>query len=143
MADAAFRACETIGLPECELNLAHVTLFLATCPKSNSSTLAITKAKQEINNSPIQAIPPSIQDRHGRNKKYREQDEGYLYSHNYPENISGQSYLEKPLKLYKPKNSGAESAILERMQKWMKLKDKELFDNNNLNQPNGLCVIFM
>ena len=124
MADAAFRACETIGLPECELNLAHVTLFLATCPKSNSSTLAITKAKQEINNSPIQAIPPSIQDRHGRNKKYREQDEGYLYSHNYPENISGQSYLEKPLKLYTPKNSGAESAILERIQKWMKLKEK-------------------
>ena len=68
MADAAFRACETIGLPECELNLAHVTLFLATCPKSNSSTLAISKAKHEINNSPIQAIPPSIQDRHGRNK---------------------------------------------------------------------------
>ena len=27
MADAAFRACETIGMPECELNLAHVTLF--------------------------------------------------------------------------------------------------------------------
>ena len=31
--------------------------------------------------------------------------------HNYPENISGQSYLEKPLKLYTLKNSGAESAI--------------------------------
>ena len=98
--------------------------FWQPVPKSNSSTLAITKAKQEINNSPIQAIPPSIQDRHGRNKKYREQDEGYLYSHNYPENISGQSYLEKPLKLYTPKNSGAESAILERIQKWMKLKEK-------------------
>ena len=27
MADATFRACETIGLPECELNLAHCVLF--------------------------------------------------------------------------------------------------------------------
>ena len=59
MADAAFRACETIGMPECELNLAHVTLFLATCPKSNSSTIAISKAKNELSNYPVQVIPES------------------------------------------------------------------------------------
>ena len=125
MADATFRACETIGLPECELNLAHATLFLATCPKSNSATLAISKAKQAIQDSPVQSVPSSIQDRHGRNKNHRDtKDASYLYSHDFPENISGQQYLEKPLDLYHPKNSGAESAITERLTKWKKLRSK-------------------
>ena len=125
MADATFRACETIGLPECELNLAHATLFLATCPKSNSATLAISKAKQAIQDSPVQSVPSSIQDRHGRNKNHRDtEDESYLYSHDFPENISGQQYLKKPLDLYHPKNSGAESAITERLTKWKKLRSK-------------------
>ena len=125
MADATFRACETIGLPECELNLAHATLFLATCPKSNSATLAISKAKQAIQDSPVQSVPSSIQDRHGRNKNHRDtKDASYLYSHDFPENISGQQYLKKPLDLYYPKNSGAESAITERLTKWKKLRSK-------------------
>ena len=124
MADAAFRACETIGLPECELNLAHVVLFLATCPKSNSATLAIGEAKRALREQPVQSIPPSIRDRHGRNRKDREEgEEGYLYSHEFPENISGQQYLEKPLDLYSPKSSGAESAIAERLEKWKSLRD--------------------
>jgi len=123
MADATFRACETIGLPECELNLAHATLFLATCPKSNSSTIAIGKAKQAVREAPVQSVPASIQDRHGRNKNHRDsKDESYLYSHDFPENISGQQYLEKPLNLYEPKISGAELAISERLQKWKILK---------------------
>ena len=124
MADAAFRACETIGLPECELNLAHVVLFLATCPKSNSATLAIGEAKRALREQPVQSVPSSIRDRHGRNRKDREEgEEGYLYSHEFPENISGQQYLEKPLNLYRPKSSGAESAIAERLEKWKSLRD--------------------
>jgi len=124
MADAAFRACETIGLPECELNLAHVVLFLATCPKSNSATLAIGEAKRSLREQPVQSVPSSIRDRHGRNRKDREEgEEGYLYSHEFAENISGQQYLENPLNLYRPKLSGAESAIAERLAKWKSLRD--------------------
>jgi putative ATPase len=123
MADATFRACETIGLPECELNLAHCVLFLATCPKSNSATLALAAAKQAIRDQPVQSIPSNIQDRHGRNQKFREEEEeGYLYSHNFPENISGQSYLEKGLSLYSPKSAGTEKLVAERLDKWKSLK---------------------
>lgn len=127
IADATFRACETIGLPECEFNLAHATLFLATCPKSNSATMAMAKAKQAIKDSPVQSVPTSIQDRHGRNKNHRDnEEESYLYSHDYPENISGQHYLEKPLDLYHAKNSGAESTVAERLAKWEILKKKNV-----------------
>ena len=125
LADATFRACETIGLPECELNLAHATLFLATCPKSNSATLAIAKAKRSLNEGTVQAVPDSIRDRHGRNKKHRNtEEEAYLYSHDFPENISGQQYLESPLDLYEAKCAGAEAAIQDRLKHWQKLRDQ-------------------
>ena len=126
MADATFRACETIGLPECELNLAHCVLFLTTCPKSNSATLALAEAKKTIRENPVQSIPSSIQDRHGRNEKYRDKEkEGYLYSHDFPENISGQSYLEKDLEIYKPKSSGAEEKIKDRLNRWHILRSQK------------------
>ncbi len=125
LADATFRACETIGLPECELNLAHATLFLATCPKSNSATLAIAKAKRALNEGTVQSIPDSIRDRHGRNKNHRNpEEEAYLYSHDFPENISGQQYLESPLDLYEAKCAGAEAAIQDRLKHWQKLRDQ-------------------
>ena len=125
MADAAFRACETIGLPECELNLAHVVIFLATCPKSNSATLAIGRAKRALSEKPVQPVPSSIRDRHGRNKKLRSEDEeSYLYSHEFPENVSGQQYLEDPLDLYLPKSAGAESAIGERLTRWKEMRSE-------------------
>ena len=125
MADATFRACETIGLPECEFNLAHTTLFLATCPKSNSATIALSKQNRQLKTAPFSQFPTSIQDRHGRNKNHRDnEDESYLYSHDYPENISGQHYLEKPLDLYKSKKSGAESAIAERINQWKIIRNE-------------------
>ena len=99
--------------------------FSQPVPKSNSATLAISKAKQAIQDSPVQSVPSSIQDRHGRNKNHRNtEDESYLYSHDFPENISGQQYLEKPLDLYHPKNSGAESAIAERINQWKIIRNE-------------------
>jgi putative ATPase len=132
MADAAFRACETIGLPECELNLAHVVIFLATCPKSNSATLAIARAKRALSEKPVQPVPSTISDRHGRNKKHRdENEESYLYSHEFPENVSGQRYLEQPLDLYLPKDSGAEGAIGDRLNRWKKLRAEISSEKND------------
>jgi hypothetical protein len=84
---------------------------------------AVEQSKQAIRDQPVQSIPSNIQDRHGRNQKFREEEEaGYLYSHNFPENISGQSYLEKGLSLYSPKSAGTEKSVAERLDKWKSLK---------------------
>src|SRR4029078_5071084 len=37
VANAVFRACETIGYPECAINLAHGVAYLAQCQKSRAS----------------------------------------------------------------------------------------------------------
>ena len=59
-------------------------------------------------------------------KKNRNANEkSYLYSHDYPENVSGQDYLDERLELYSPKHSGAEVAIGERLSHWKSMR-KEL-----------------
>ena len=51
------------------------------------------------------------------------QGKGYKYSHDFPENISGDDYLEKPLTLYTPKNAGWEAKIADRLARGRELKD--------------------
>ncbi|GHB90321.1 ATPase AAA [Cerasicoccus arenae] len=122
LAVAAFQACDFIGLPECELTLAHVTVFLATAPKSNSTTVALGNAKRSIKEGPLQAVPMWLRDAHTKLNKQLGQGAGYRYSHEFPEAVSGQEYMVEPLPLYQPKTAGAEAAIGERLARWRAMK---------------------
>ncbi len=122
LAVATFQACEMVGQPECELNLAHATLFLALSPKSNSATTGLAAAKNALQSQARQEVPLHLKDSHTALAKRLGQGEGYLYSHEFPEAISGQDYLSKPLSLYTPGDAGAEVQIAERLAQWKKLK---------------------
>ncbi len=124
VANAAFDACEKLGLPECELSLAHATLFLATAPKSNSATCALFAAKEYIKNHEVQPVPLWLRDSHNAiNKKLGNAAE-YIYNHDCSGHISGQEYMEKPVKLYEPTNYGAEAQIASRLKDFEELKRK-------------------
>ena len=122
LAVAAHHACDFIGLPEAELTLAHATLHIACAPKSNSATLALAAAHQALKTQPVQPVPLPLRDKSGQASKQAGHGKGYRYSHDYPENISGQNYLEKPLALYTPKSAGLETRIVERLARWRELK---------------------
>ena len=126
LAVAAFHAVEQVGLPECALNLAHVTIFLATAPKSNSATRSLGAAREALKDAPVQAVPLWLRDSHTVTNRKLGQGAGYLYSHEFPEAISGQEYLSQSLKLYEPgmAPAGAEAAIAERLERWRKLKEE-------------------
>jgi len=132
VAVACQQACDFVGLPECELNLAHATLFLATCPKSNSATEALGAAKSAVKNLPRQRVPVHLRDAHTKLNRALGHGKTYLYSHEFPEGISGQNYLETPLKIYSPKTNGAEAAIAERLAHWNDLR-AELRKKNGRN----------
>jgi putative ATPase len=121
---AAHHACDFIGLPEAELTLAHATLYIATAPKSNTATLALAEAHRLLKEAPVQAVPAPLRDKGGQASKRAGHGKGYLYSHDFPENISGQAYLEKPLTLYTPKAVGWEAKIAERLARWRELRGK-------------------
>lgn len=122
LAVATFHACEIIGLPECQLNLAHCVLFLATCPKSNSATVGIARARQAIREEPVQSVPPWLRDSHNKVGKQLGYGAEYLYSHEFPEAISGQEYMLEPKTFYQPISAGAEASIAERLKHWRALK---------------------
>ncbi len=119
---AAHHAVDFIGLPEAELTLAHATLYIATAPKSNSATVALGEAHRVLKEEPVQTIPSALRSKTGQANKRLGQGKGYDYSHDFPENITGQDYLEKPLTLYTPKTAGWESKIADRLARWKALK---------------------
>ena len=122
LAVAAHHAVDFIGLPEAELTLAHATIYIATAPKSNSATIALGAAHAALKDGTVQQVPLPLRDKSGKASKENQHGKGYRYSHDYPENISGQDYLEKPLSLYTPKSVGWEAKIAERLARWQELK---------------------
>ena len=59
LAVAAMQACEFVGLPECQLNLAQAVTYLACAPKSNASTVAIEAAKRDVREGRLLPVPVS------------------------------------------------------------------------------------
>ncbi len=70
----------------------------------------------------MQQVPIQLRDKGGQASKRMGMGKGYQYSHDFPEGISGQDYLEKPLQLYTPKAVGFEARIAERLARWGELK---------------------
>ena len=122
VAMAAFEACEKIGLPECEYALAHATLYLATSPKSASVTRAMAAVKKSLRDRPAQAVPIWLRDAHTKTNKALGHGKDYLYSHDFPDAISGQEYMLRPEAFYEPGRSGAEAATAERLAKIRAIK---------------------
>ena len=130
IANAAFDAVERVGLPECELNLAHATIFLATSPKSNSATMALFKAKEIVKNQELQQVPLHLRDAHNSTNRKLGNGADYIYNHECPNHISGQDYMPKPMEIYKPTNYGSEKQIAERLNYYKQLK-KEIQNERN------------
>ncbi len=90
VAHAAFKAAESIGWPECRINLSQAAIYMALAPKSNASYRAIDAALAEVRNGPVRAIPNHLRDRHRPGAEAYGQ---YLYPHDYPDARVEQRYL--------------------------------------------------
>lgn len=91
VANAVFRAVETIGLPECAINLAHGAVYLCQCKKDRSAYNAYQKAMQDVKNYGNLPIPLNL-----RNPETKlMEDLGYGQGY---EKYSKESFLPKELK---------------------------------------------
>jgi putative ATPase len=96
VANAVFRACETVGYPECAINLAHGVAYLAQCQKSRASHDAYFDALDDVRslgNLPIpmhiRNAPTKLMKDLGYGKGYKKYDDAsYL-----PEKIQKKKYL--------------------------------------------------
>lgn len=91
VANAVFRACETIGYPECAINLAHGVAYLASAKKDRSAYDALRTAQADVQAHGNLPIPKKI--RNPITKLMKELDYGKGY-----EKYDGESYLPEKLK---------------------------------------------
>lgn len=82
VANAVFRAVETIGYPECSINLAHGVVYLATAKKDRRAYDALRAAQAEIKRSGQLPVPLSL--RNAPTKLMQDLDYGAGYEM-YPE----------------------------------------------------------
>ena len=108
VAEAAFKATEVIGMPECRINLAQAAVYMALAPKSNASYLAIGRALKDVRQAPARPVPNYLRDRH---RPGSEEYGDYLYPHDYPGHWVEQRYLPQGLErgcFYRPGDLGWE-----------------------------------
>jgi putative ATPase len=60
VANEVFKACETIGYPECAINLAHGTVYLAKAPKDRSAYNGLRKAQEDVKKHGNLPIPLNL-----------------------------------------------------------------------------------
>lgn len=97
VANAVFRACETIGYPECQLSLAHGVSYLCGCQKSRSANDAFFAAMEDVKTYGNLPIPLKI--RNAPTKLMKELDYGKGYNMRdtdsyLPDQIKGKKYLK-------------------------------------------------
>lgn len=96
VANAVFRACETIGYPECAINLAHGVAYLSNAAKDRSAYDALMAAQADVRRTGNLSVPKKIRNAPtklmkdlGYHKGYKKYDEeSYL-----PEKLRGKKYF--------------------------------------------------
>ena len=103
VAQAAFKAAESVGWPEARINLAHAAIYLALAPKSNAAYRAIDEALADVREGASRQVPDHLRDRH---RPGAERYPAYRYPHDYPGARVEQQYLPDGLsgrRYYRPK----------------------------------------
>lgn len=121
VADAAARAVEFVGLPEAQLNLAQAVVHLACAPKSNRVTMALGRARRDVETGPRGSVPEHLRDAHYKSAASIGHGEGYQYPHDLPGAWVEQEYRPAGVsenKYYEPSDRGHEAVIAERLKRW-------------------------
>ncbi len=101
VANAVFRACETIGYPECAITLAHGVAYLAQCKKDRSAYDALRAAQEDVRAYGSLPVPIHLRNaptklmkdlKYGEGQKWEagfSHEKGYL-----PEKLKKRKYLK-------------------------------------------------
>ncbi|MDG2129168.1 MAG: replication-associated recombination protein A [Fuerstiella sp.] len=128
VATAAYQATETIGMPECRINLAQATTYLACAPKSNAAYKAIDAALQDVRTNSVLPVPMHLRDGHYKGAEKLGHGVGYQYAHDSDDGWVEQDYLGVPKQYYEPVSRGYEIQF----RVWVdKLRQQQRTSTNN------------
>lgn len=119
VAVAAYQACHFLGMPECDVHLAHAVVYLSMAPKSNAVYRAVEACKADIKGLPAEPVPLQIRNAPTNLMKEMNYGKGYLYAHDTEEKLTRMQCLPDTLadrRYYQPTGQGKEKEVRERLE---------------------------
>ena len=126
LAVAVYQACHFIGMPECNVNLTQLVVYLSLAPKSNAMEVAYNTARDDAVNMLAEPVPLAICNAPTKLMRELEYGKGYKYAHDYKDKLTAMQCLPDSLKnrtYYRPTEEGLEGRFktrLESIKEWKK-----------------------
>jgi putative ATPase len=120
LANAAFDAVHKLGWPEGRIPLAEATVYLATCPKSNSAYIAINDALRYVEQSGNLPVPLHLRNAPTKLMEQLGYGKDYKYAHDYEGNFVRQQFLPDEAEgqqFWHAQDNPQEAKLKERMDK--------------------------
>ncbi len=128
---SAYQACHFIGMPECNVHLAHAVIYLSLAPKSNAVDVAYHNAARDAKEMLSEPVPLHIRNAPTKLMKDEGYGKGYKYAHDYEDKITDMQCFPDSLvgtEYYHPTSQGTEAKVkdrLEQIKDWKKEQNED------------------
>lgn len=126
IAVAAYQASHYIGMPECNVNLAHAVAYLSLAPKSNALDVGYHAAKADAKTMLAEPVPLQIRNAPTNLMKQLNYGAGYEYAHDTEDKLTTMQCLPDSLlnrRYYIPTTQGSEAKVKARMEQIREWKE--------------------
>jgi len=137
---AAKEATHFLGIPEGDLALAQVAIYLAMAPKSDAAYRAMGAVREDVQNTIAEPVPMQLRNAVTRDMKAWGYGTGYQHAHKFedaavdmeclPESLAGREY-------YFPTDRGVEARIREKLEGLRKKKSEARGKNSEFRSQNS------
>lgn len=98
LANSIYEACQKIGMPECEVFLMQLAIYLSNAPKDNSAYMTEGLVKQDIEKYGNLPVPMNIRNAPTKLMSNLGYGKGYIYDHDLESKKSEQQCMPDKLK---------------------------------------------
>ncbi|HEU0138607.1 MAG TPA: replication-associated recombination protein A [Bryobacteraceae bacterium] len=116
---AVMQTVHFLGIPEGDLALAQLAIYLSVAPKSDAAYRALTAVTKDVTNSVAEPVPLHLRNAPTRQMKQWGYGAGYEHAHNLADAITSMECLPPGMsgrQWYFPTNRGVEARIAERLE---------------------------
>ena len=120
-----------LGVPEGDLALAQLAIYLALAPKSDATYVALKEVSRVIETTPAAPVPMQLRNAPTTLMKQMGYSQGYLHAHQQENALPDMQCLPDSLaslSFYRPTERGFEKKLSERLN-WIKNNRKEIPDS--------------
>lgn len=129
-ATSTYDACHYNGMPECNVNLAQLVVYLSLSPKSNALYTAYMSVQNDAKRTMEEKVPLHLRNAVTKLDSELGNGKGYKYAHDYENKITDMQCLPDSLKgkkYYYPTTSGSEKQFGEILKRIEQIRKKDSF----------------